>query len=170
MPLGVPGEGGYWSSLSGGCYAGEKRTNRRADSCGAARTRPSGNASLLPGWRTSRRRLPGNGLERRRVPSDQDCSQATLSCTFTARAIEAHPSELPGRSGALKGSGDRPERFAGTTADDVENAVHEGKPGGMPAFRNLKDQDIRNLAAYIKSLRTPAEPSFAHWWEPVLSQ
>jgi cytochrome c551 len=54
--------------------------------------------------------------------------------------------------------------------DAVEEAVREGKPGGMPAFPNLKDQDIQNLAAYFRSLRTPAEPTFTHWWEPVPSQ
>jgi cytochrome c551 len=54
--------------------------------------------------------------------------------------------------------------------DEVEKAVREGKPAGMPAFPNLTDQDIQNVAAYFQSLRTPAEPTFTHWWEPVPSQ
>jgi mono/diheme cytochrome c family protein len=72
-----------------------------------------------------------------------------------------------GHAGGGMGPNFRDDR---PTADDVENAVEDGKPGGMPAFRNLKDQDIRNLVAYINSLRTPAEPTFTHWWEPVPSQ
>jgi cytochrome c551 len=72
-----------------------------------------------------------------------------------------------GRAGGGMGPNFRDDR---PTADDVENAVENGLPGGMPRFENLKDQDIRNLVAYIKSLRTPAEPTFTHWWEPVPSQ
>jgi len=72
-----------------------------------------------------------------------------------------------GRAGGGMGPNFRDDR---PTADDVENAVENGLPGGMPAFHNLKDQDIRNLVAYINSLRTPAEPTFTHWWEPVPSQ
>jgi cytochrome c551 len=53
---------------------------------------------------------------------------------------------------------------------DVENAIRQGEPTGMPAFPNLTDQDIKNVAAYFQSLRTPAEPTFTHWWEPVPSQ
>ncbi len=53
---------------------------------------------------------------------------------------------------------------------DVEDVVREGTETGMPAFPNLTDRDIQNLAAYFKSLRTPAEPVFTHWWEGVPSQ
>jgi cytochrome c551 len=59
---------------------------------------------------------------------------------------------------------DRPNK------DDVEHAVREGKKGGMPAFPGLTELDIQNLNAYIQSLRTPAEPVFTRWWEPVPSQ
>lgn len=52
-------------------------------------------------------------------------------------------------------------------ADDVREAVREGRDGGMPAFRNLTRTDIDNLEAYFRSLRTPAEPTFVHWWEAV---
>jgi cytochrome c551 len=72
-----------------------------------------------------------------------------------------------GRAGGGMGPNFRDNR---PTADDVENAVGDGLPGGMPAFPSLKDQDIQNLVAYINSLRTPAEPTFTHWWEPVPSQ
>lgn len=54
--------------------------------------------------------------------------------------------------------------------DAVEQAVEEGRPGGMPAFPNLGELDIQNLSAYFRSLRTSAEPTFTHWWEPVPSQ
>ena len=72
-----------------------------------------------------------------------------------------------GRAGGGMGPNFRDDR---PTAADVENAVENGRPGGMPPFERLKDQDIRNLVAYINSLRTPAEPTFTHWWETVPSQ
>jgi hypothetical protein len=36
----------------------------------------------------------------------------------------------------------------------------------MPAFRGLVGaQDVENLIAYIRSLRSNDEPVFTHWWE-----
>ena len=55
-------------------------------------------------------------------------------------------------------------------AGDVGEAVREGEDEGMPAYPNLTSQDIQNLAAYFRTLRTSAEPTFTHWWEPVPSQ
>jgi mono/diheme cytochrome c family protein len=49
---------------------------------------------------------------------------------------------------------------------DVEDAVEEGRPNGMPPFPNLRERDIENLAAYFESLGTRDEPTFTHWWEP----
>ena len=54
---------------------------------------------------------------------------------------------------------------------DVEDAVLNGTRSGMPSFRTfVTSSDIRDLAAYIQSLRTPNEPTFTHWWEAVPSQ
>ena len=51
--------------------------------------------------------------------------------------------------------------------DDVEEAVLNGTSSGMPSFRGfVTQQEIADLAAYLQSLRTPAEPTFTHWWEP----
>ena len=55
----------------------------------------------------------------------------------------------------------------GTDATDEEiiETIHEGTEEGMPAFgRLLSDAQIRDLLAYIRSLRTPAEPTFTIWW------
>src|SRR5262249_53545649 len=52
----------------------------------------------------------------------------------------------------------------------VRQVVKNGTPVGMPAFPSMTDQDIQNIAAYIQSLRTPAEPTFTHWWEALPSQ
>jgi cytochrome c551 len=71
-----------------------------------------------------------------------------------------------GRGGGGMGPNFRDDR---PTKDDIENAVEEGLPGGMPKFPGLTDRDINNLNAYIQSLRTAAEPTFTHWWEPVPS-
>lgn len=72
-----------------------------------------------------------------------------------------------GHAGGGMGPNFRDDR---PTADDVKNAVENGLPGGMPPFDRLEDQDVKNLVAYIKSLRTPAEPTFTHWWETVPTQ
>ena len=72
-----------------------------------------------------------------------------------------------GRAGGGMGPnfrGDRPD------AGDVSEAVRQGEGSGMPAFPNLTSQDIQNLGAYFQSLRTTAEPTFTHWWEPVPTQ
>jgi hypothetical protein len=40
----------------------------------------------------------------------------------------------------------------------------------MPAYPHLTAQDISNLSAYFRTLRTSAEPTFTHWWEAVPSK
>jgi|SRR5450432_534818 cytochrome c551 len=68
-----------------------------------------------------------------------------------------------------RGGGGMGPNLRGGLDIEVEEAVH-GLPGGMPRFRNLTDNDISNLEAYFRSLRTPAEPTFTHWWEPIPTQ
>jgi cytochrome c551 len=54
---------------------------------------------------------------------------------------------------------------------DVEEFVLNGSPSGMPSFRaRVTAQEIRDLAAYFKTLRSPEEPTFTHWWEAVPAQ
>lgn len=72
-----------------------------------------------------------------------------------------------GRVGGGMGPNFRSER---PDAGDVSEAVREGEDEGMPAYPNLTSVDIQNLAAYFRTLRTSAEPTFTHWWEPVPSQ
>lgn len=72
-----------------------------------------------------------------------------------------------GRGGGAMGPNLRSDR---PDDDDVEEAVRQGKEKGMPAYPNLTRQDIENLTAYFRTLRTRAEPTFTHWWEPVPSQ
>jgi len=51
---------------------------------------------------------------------------------------------------------------------DVEEFVLNGSPSGMPSFRaRVTPREIRDLAAYFKTLRSPEEPTFTHWWEAV---
>jgi cytochrome c551 len=70
-----------------------------------------------------------------------------------------------GCHGGRAGGGMGPNLRGG--ADDVRDAVEEGLQGGMPRFPNLSRQDIDNLEAYFRSIRTPAEPTFTQWWEAV---
>jgi cytochrome c551 len=72
-----------------------------------------------------------------------------------------------GRGGGGMGPNLRDDR---PDAGDVSDAVRQGKPGGMPPFPTLTSRDVTNLAAYFKSLRSNAEPTFTHWWEAVPSQ
>jgi cytochrome c551 len=52
--------------------------------------------------------------------------------------------------------------------DVDEDAIEEGTESGMPAFGDLlTEREIEDLVAYIESMRTPQEPTFTHWWEPV---
>ena len=67
-----------------------------------------------------------------------------------------------GRSGGGMGPNFRGER---PDAGDLSEAIHQGLEGGMPAYPKLTALDISNLAAYFKTLRTAAEPTFTHWWE-----
>jgi cytochrome c551 len=72
-----------------------------------------------------------------------------------------------GRAGGGMGPnfrGDRPD------SGDVSEVVRQGAEEGMPRYPNLTAQDIQNLGAYFRSLRTSAEPTFTHWWEPVPTQ
>jgi mono/diheme cytochrome c family protein len=55
-------------------------------------------------------------------------------------------------------------------ADSVGGVLQEGVDKGMPAYPNLTTQDAQNLSAYLRSLRTPSEPTFTHWWEAVPSR
>jgi cytochrome c551 len=68
-----------------------------------------------------------------------------------------------------RGGGGMGPNLRGGQDIEVEEAVH-GLPGGMPRFRNLTDNDVSNLEAYFKTFRTPAEPTFTHWWEPIPTQ
>jgi mono/diheme cytochrome c family protein len=54
--------------------------------------------------------------------------------------------------------------------DKVREVIQNGTENGMPPFPELTEQDIRNLCAYMQSLRTPCEPTFTHWWEPIPTQ
>ena len=51
---------------------------------------------------------------------------------------------------------------------DIMEAVMKGESGGMPSFRRqLTSADVANLAAYLRSIGTPSEPTFMDWWVPV---
>jgi cytochrome c551 len=49
-----------------------------------------------------------------------------------------------------------------------EFVLNGSSDAGMPSYRGkVTNQDIKNLSAYILTLRTPEEPTFTHWWEKV---
>ena len=55
----------------------------------------------------------------------------------------------------------------GGTDSTIYASIHDGRPLGMPAWgKMLSDQQIKELIAYIHSLRTPAEPK-NFWFTPA---
>jgi len=73
----------------------------------------------------------------------------------------------------MHGTGGMGPRLIGEDDDDeeIQKVVLNGADEGMPSFRNtVSATDIANLAAYLRTLGTPSEPTFLHWWEPVPSE
>lgn len=55
--------------------------------------------------------------------------------------------------------------------EDLREVVMRGAGEGMPSYSLLvNDTDIVNLGAYLRSIGTPSEPLFLHWWEAVPTQ
>lgn len=55
--------------------------------------------------------------------------------------------------------------------DDIRDAVVNGTPTGMPAYRGLlNDREVDHLVAYIRSLRDNAEPVFTDWWRVIANR
>jgi mono/diheme cytochrome c family protein len=73
--------------------------------------------------------------------------------------------------GTFGGGGDGPNlREDPPDQDDVEEAVLEGMPTGMPSFARLLDRnEVADLAAYIQTLGSIEEPVSTHWWEFIPS-
>jgi mono/diheme cytochrome c family protein len=58
--------------------------------------------------------------------------------------------------------------IAHAEAGDVGEAVRQGMEGGMRSYRGLVTvRDVSNLSAYLRSIGTPAEPTFRDWWVPI---
>jgi mono/diheme cytochrome c family protein len=73
-----------------------------------------------------------------------------------------------GRGGGGMGPNIRDDR---PNDNRIADAIRNGRPTGMPSYRDLvSNQDIQNLTAYIRSLRSNEEPVFTHWWEQVPTQ
>ena len=49
----------------------------------------------------------------------------------------------------------------GGTDEQILASLHQGRPGGMPAWRGVaSEQELRDMITYIRSMRTPQEPTF----------
>ncbi|MBU3693565.1 MAG: cytochrome c [Rhodocyclaceae bacterium] len=56
-------------------------------------------------------------------------------------------------------------------ADDVAEAVLQGKGEGMPAYSGrVTRAQLAYLSAYLRSIDTAGEPRFTHWWEATPSR
>lgn len=68
-----------------------------------------------------------------------------------------------GCHGARGGGGMAPNIVG--EADEVGEAVLQGKDEGMPSYQGIvTTTDINNLAAYLRSIGKPGEPTFNDWW------
>jgi cytochrome c551 len=71
-----------------------------------------------------------------------------------------------GCHGGRAGGGMCPSLRNGIDEDDAEDAIEDGTPNGMPAYKDRLDgHEIEDIIAYLKSLRSAREPVFTHWWE-----
>jgi mono/diheme cytochrome c family protein len=55
----------------------------------------------------------------------------------------------------------------GAEQGDIQEAVLQGdaREGGMPSFKGCaKKVDVKNLAAYLRSIGTKNEPTWLDWW------
>jgi cytochrome c oxidase cbb3-type subunit 3 len=49
----------------------------------------------------------------------------------------------------------------GGTDEAILASLHQGRPAGMPAWKGVaSEEELRNMVVYIRSLRSPAEPTF----------
>ena len=56
-------------------------------------------------------------------------------------------------------------------ADDVSEAVLQGKGEGMPSYSGrVTRTQLGYLSAYLRSIGTSGEPRFTHWWEATPSR
>lgn len=56
-------------------------------------------------------------------------------------------------------------------ADDVREAVLQGKGEGMPSYSGrVNTTQLGHLSAYLRSIGTAGEPRFTHWWEKTPSR
>ena len=51
-------------------------------------------------------------------------------------------------------------KFGGTD-EQILASLHQGRPAGMPAWKGVaSEEELRNIVVYIRSMRSPAEPTF----------
>jgi cytochrome c oxidase cbb3-type subunit 3 len=49
----------------------------------------------------------------------------------------------------------------GGTDEQIMSSLHQGRPAGMPAWRGVAtEQELRDIVTYIRTMRTPQEPTF----------
>lgn len=81
---------------------------------------------------------------------------ATVSAAEVSEAKAIFAAQCGWCHGNYGMTADKGPRLAGTemTEQEVEERIHNGKPGYMPSFKKfLNDQQIALMARYIKSLK-----------------
>ena len=69
--------------------------------------------------------------------------------------------------GMAAGGGMGP-RIVRAEKGDVREVLIQGEDGGMPSYAAyVNDRDINNIAAYLKTIGTPDEPTFRDWWVKI---
>ena len=78
------------------------------------------------------------------------------------------PGRIPKLAAILAGEAIESSAHGFLNLIHVEDAVEDGMDGGMRSFEGIVNEtEIRNIAAYLRSIGTPKEPKFYDWWVPV---
>lgn len=106
---------------------------------------------LAPGLAGSaENQMPEQKTAANAVPAITDAERNEAKAIFAGQCSWCH--------GNYGMTADKGPRLAGTqmTEQEVEERIHNGKPGYMPSFKRfLNDQQIALMAKYIKSLKAP---------------
>jgi cytochrome c oxidase cbb3-type subunit 3 len=139
------------AAFAGGC-GGSDKDDGKSDGGGTANT--GGTAS--PGASTGRSTRP---IALRTFNGNREDAVAGRQLFIRYNCYGCHG----GLAGGAMGPSLRDDEWKyGGTDQAIHASIADGRPAGMPKFKDLglTDQDINKIVVYIRSMRTDAEPTF----------
>jgi mono/diheme cytochrome c family protein len=152
------------ATLAAGC-AKSDATTKTGDTAAMASTSGSANGSA----NGSTDQGTFNGSYTKTFPGVQQIAMRTFSGN-QPDAVAGRQAFLKyncvGCHGGLAGGAMGPSlrddtwKFGGSD-EQILNTLHNGRPAGMPAWKGkIPDPELKQIIAYIHSMRTPQEPTF----------